>query len=60
MRKVPVNETKRNRDNIKKNVKEIYQEDGKETGSGPPEMIGLLLQSFKTSFITTGCSRSSF
>jgi hypothetical protein len=32
VRKVPVNKTRWNRDNIKKNVKEIYQVDGKETG----------------------------
>ena len=51
VRKVPVNKTRRNRDNIKNNFKEIYQVDGKDTGSGLPQMIHWLLLRFKISFI---------
>jgi hypothetical protein len=60
VRKEPVNETRWNRDNIKKNVKEIYQVDGKETGSGLPQMIDWSLLRFKISFIVVGYFRSSF
>jgi len=60
VRKAPINKTRWNRHNVKNNVKEIYQVDGKETGSGMPQMRGCSLLRFKINFIVVGCFRSSF
>jgi hypothetical protein len=60
VRNVSVNKPRWNRDNIKKNVKEIYQVHGKETGSEPPQIIGWLILRFKMCFMVAGYFCSSF
>ena len=55
VRKVPVNNTRWNRDNVKNNIKELYQVDGKETGSGLPQMMDCSLLRLKISYIVEEC-----